>query len=58
MKKKCKTGGMANPNKSVQVQRTAGSKGVGTTKSTKVSVQKSPGGRVGGTNKSVKVSPK
>ena len=53
------TGGVANPNKSVTVQKVAGSKGVGTTKSVKItSAQSKPGGRVGGGNKPASVEPK
>lgn len=48
------TGGMANPNQKAAVQKVAGSKGVGTTKSAKASVQKKAGSNGVGTTKSQK----
>jgi len=57
--KKYMTGGVANPNTKATVQKVAGSKGVGTTKSVKINdAQKKPGGRVGGGNKAATVEPK
>lgn len=57
--KKYKTGGMTNPNAKVAVQKVAGSKGVGTTKSAKLNAATSKAtGRTGGGNKSVAVEPK
>lgn len=57
--KKYMTGGMANPNQKAAVQKVAGSKGVGATKSAKASVQKKAGSNGVGTTKSQKavVSP-
>lgn len=54
--KKYKTGGMTNANAKVAVQKVAGSKGVGTTKSTKASVQKAAGSNGVGTTKSQKAT--
>jgi hypothetical protein len=56
--KKYKTGGVANPNAKVTVQKVAGSKGVGATKSTKATADKKATGRTGGGNKSATVEPK
>lgn len=56
--KKYKTGGVANPNAKATVQKVAGSKGVGATKSTKATVDKKATGRTGGGNKSATVEPK
>lgn len=50
------TGGMANPNAKVAVQKVAGSKGVGTTKSAKATAQKKAGSNGVGTTKSQKAT--
>ena len=55
--KKYKTGGVANPNAKVAVQKTAGSKGVGTTKSAKLNdAQKAAGSNGVGKTKSAKAT--
>jgi len=54
--KKYKTGGMANSNAKVAVQKVAGSKGVGATKSTKAVAQKVAGSKGVGTTKSQKAT--
>lgn len=50
------TGGMANPNQKAAVQKVAGSKGVGPTKSAKAAVQKKAGSNGVGTTKSQKAT--
>lgn len=54
--KKYMTGGVANPNAKVAVQKTAGSNGVGHTKSAKASAQKVAGSKGVGTTKSAKAT--
>lgn len=55
--KKYKTGGVANPNAKVAVQKVAGSKGVGTTKSVKTKdAQKKAGSNGVGHTKSKKIT--
>lgn len=54
--KKYMTGGVANPNAKAAVQKVAGSKGVGSTKSAKASVQKKAGSNGVGTTKSQKAT--
>ncbi len=51
------TGGVANPNKKAAVQKVAGSKGVGTTKSVKINdAQKKAGSKGAGTTKNQKAT--
>ena len=50
------TGGVANPNAKAAVQKVAGSKGVGTTKSPKATAQKVAGSKGVGTTKSQKAT--